>query len=261
MYRILFMLIMFISFNVQAQQSTLVYNISTGKIVFEENTSKIRPIASITKLMTAMVALDYDKDLTRRLQLSKRVGSNLPQQLYTRHQLLTAMLVRSDNAAAETLADDYPGGRKGFIKAMNSLAVRYKAYHTQFDDPTGLSARNISTAVDVASIIEASVKYSVIQEASTRKQVDIDAQTKRKPQVVRLQNTNNPILFEFDSVVVSKTGFTTKAGWCLAMAVDKDNQKYAIVILGSTSKDHRTRTAEKLIQNHTRGIPFTDDSR
>jgi D-alanyl-D-alanine endopeptidase (penicillin-binding protein 7) len=253
MIKLILAVLMLVSTNIYAQQSTLVYNISTGKVVYEENTTRVRPLASITKLMTAMVVLEYDKDLTRRLNLSKRVGSNLPQQQYTREQLITAMLVRSDNAAAETLADDYPGGRRAFIKAMNALAIRHKAYHTHFDDPTGLSARNISTAVDVASIVEAAASYQLIQQLSTKKQVEISANAKRKPLTVRLQNTNNPILFEFDTVVVSKTGFTSRAGWCLAMAVEKDKQMYAIVILGSQSKDHRTRTAERLIQNHTQG--------
>ena len=95
--------------------SVWVYNVTRDRVEYAYNSEQIRPIASITKIMTAMVALDYDKDLSRTLKLSTRVGSNLPRQTYNRWQLFQAMLVRSDNAAAETLAADYPGGRNAFI--------------------------------------------------------------------------------------------------------------------------------------------------
>lgn len=245
--------------SVSAQQSILVYNMSADKITHQQNIHQKRPIASITKLMTAMVTLDYNKDLTRRLMLSKRVGSNLPRQTYTRYELLSAMLVRSDNAAAETLAEDYPGGRKAFIQAMNQMAVGYGMTDTNFDDPTGISALNTSTAVDVAMMIEAASGYWLIREASTKKQVEIETQTKRKINTVRLHNTNSPVLFEFDSIAVSKTGFTSRAGWCLAMAVDKNKQQYAVVILGSSNKQERVKTAERLMYNHMHEFPIEED--
>ena len=96
--------------------SVLLLNTTTNRVEMSRNADRVRAIASITKIMTAMVALDYDKDLSRRLTLTKRVGSYLPRQQYTREQLLEAMLVKSDNAAAETLAEDYQGGIPAFIK-------------------------------------------------------------------------------------------------------------------------------------------------
>jgi D-alanyl-D-alanine endopeptidase (penicillin-binding protein 7) len=102
--------------------SVLLYNLSQDRIVMSRDADRLRSIASITKIMTAMVALDYDKDLSRKLMLSKQVRSHLPRQEYTREQLLKAMLINSDNAAAETIAEDYPGGRSAFIARMNMQA-------------------------------------------------------------------------------------------------------------------------------------------
>ena len=123
-----------------APDSVLLLNTSTNHIELSRNADRVRSIASLTKIMTAMVALDYDKDLSRRLTLTQRVGSFLPRQQYTREQLLEAMLVKSDNAAAETLAEDYPGGRTAFIAEMNRQAQAWQLYNTTFDDASGLSA-------------------------------------------------------------------------------------------------------------------------
>ena len=108
---------------VQAKPSIWVYNHTQDTIVLNQNANTVRPIASITKLMTAMVALDHDPVLTRSIKLVNRVGSSLPGGQYTRRQLFDAMLVRSDNAAAETLAQDFPGGRVAFVRAMNRRAL------------------------------------------------------------------------------------------------------------------------------------------
>lgn len=250
MKKLFFMFLILLTTNVQAEHSILVYSSSADKIIHQQNIYQTRPLASITKLMTAMVTLDFDKDLSKKLLLNTRVGSNLPRQQYTRYQLLNAMLVRSDNAAAETLAEDYPGGRKAFIQAMNDMAATYGMLNTRFDDPTGLSNLNISTAIDIALMVEAASNYWVIRDASIKKQIVVETQTKRRTQNVHLNNTNSPILFEFQDIVVSKTGFTSRAGWCLAMAIEKDRHKYVVVILGAPNKKERVKTAERLMHKH-----------
>lgn len=234
----------------KTEPSVIVYNTAKDRIEYSHNKDAVRPIASVTKIMTAMVALDYDKNLQRTLKLDGRVGSHLPKQKYNRWQLLQAMLVRSDNAAAETLANDYPGGRSAFIAAMNRQAQEWGMVNTRFEDPTGLSANNISTATEIASMMEISSGYWLIQEVSTRKQVAVEAQFKKRIGTVNLKNTNSPLLFEFDNIVVSKTGFTSQAGFCLGLVVEQKRQQYIIVVLGSRTKQDRIRTVEKVMYNH-----------
>lgn len=234
----------------KTEPSVIVYNTAKDRIEYSHNKDAVRPIASVTKIMTAMVALDYDKNLQRTLKLDGRVGSHLPKQKYNRWQLLQAMLVRSDNAAAETLANDYPGGRSAFIAEMNRQAQEWGMVNTRFEDPTGLSANNISTATEIASMMEISSGYWLIQEVSTRKQVAVEAQFKKRIGTVNLKNTNSPLLFEFDNIVVSKTGFTSQAGFCLGLVVEQKRQQYIIVVLGSRTKQDRIRTVEKVMYNH-----------
>lgn len=232
------------------EPSVIVYNISHNRIEYARNIQVQRPIASVTKIMTAMITLDHDKDLTRQLTLSKRVGSNLPIQQYNRWQLLQAMLVRSDNAAAETLAADYPGGRIAFINRMNSQAREWGLSNTRFEDPTGLGAGNISNVEEIASLMETSAAYWVIREISTRKQVVVEAQFKKRVRSINLNNTNLPLLFEFDNILISKTGLTSRAGWCVGLVVEQNRQQYAVVVLGAQSKQDRFRTVERVMYNH-----------
>ena len=232
------------------EPSVWVYNATRDRVEYAYNSEQVRPIASVTKIMTAMVALDYDKDLSRTLKLSSRVGSSLPKQNYNRWQLFQAMLVRSDNAAAETLAADYPGGRDAFIARMNWQAQQWGMKQTRFEDPTGLSSNNISSVTDVANMMEASSGYWLIQEVTTRKQIAVETQFKKRIRTVSLNNTNSPLLFEFDNIIVSKTGLTSKAGWCLGLVVEQKRQQFVIVILGAPTKQERIKTVQKIMYNH-----------
>lgn len=232
------------------EPSVWVYNMTRDRVEYAYNSEVARPIASVTKIMTAMVALDHDKDLGRTLKLSKRVASHLPHQTYNRWQLFQAMLVRSDNAAAETLAEDYPGGRAAFIARMNAQAREWGMTQTRFEDPTGLSPNNISIVSEIASMMETSAGYWLIQEVSTRKQIAVETQFKKRIRTVSLNNTNSPLLFEFDNIIVSKTGLTSQAGWCVGLVVEQRRQQYAIVVLGARTKQDRIRTVEKVMYNH-----------
>lgn len=233
-----------------ANGSIFVYNKSTDDVIVSNNHTTLRPIASITKVMTAMVYLDYHQYLNTKIKLITPVRSNLPRQEYSRKDLLAAMLVRSDNAAAETLAADYPGGREAFIRAMNSKARNLKMNNTRFVDPSGLSSGNVSTAGEVNDMMLASARYPIIREASIAKQASFETFHKQKIRVIELPNTNRPLLLEFDSIIVSKTGYTTPAGWCVGMVVEKDRQIYVIVVLGSKTKQERYETAKRLMINH-----------
>ena len=230
--------------------SVYLYNVTDNRMEYQRNSNETRAMASITKLMTAMVTLDHDKNLQRKIKLITPVKSNLPRQDYSRYDLLMAMLVRSDNAAAETLAADYPGGRRAFITAMNRQARQLDLRTVQFDDPSGLSSKNTGTAGDVANMVQIASGYWVIREASTRKDVEFETRYQKKIRKIKLNHTSGDLLFAFDSVIVSKTGLTNSAGWCVGMMVEQNQKQYVIVVLGSRTKQQRTTTAQDLLYNH-----------
>ena len=231
-----------------AQPSTLVYNLNSNRVERSENADQVRPMASITKLMTAMVTLErfsLDSDNTRIL--------------------LEKLLIRSDNAAAETLARRYPGGRSVFISRMNAKAQELGLYHTRFEDPSGIGAGNVTTATELVEIVRAAGKFPAIRNIASRTEISYPVQIKQRVkdksgkkkktrtyQVVRqtlvtLPNTNHNIMFEFSEIAISKTGTTSKAGKCLAMLVRKADQEYAVIILGEPNRQARDRTARELI--------------
>jgi len=233
-----------------AATSVWVYNQTQDAIVLNQQANTVRPIASITKLMTAMVALDHDPVLSRSVKLSDRVGSKLPPGQYTRRQLFDAMQVSSNNAAAETLAQDYPGGRSAFVQAMNRRASGLGMTSTRFQDPSGLSRNNVGTAGDMGTLVTTAGKYALIREISVQRQIQIESHFKKRIRVISLPNTNQPLLFDFDNIHVSKTGFTNPAGWCVALLVEKNKQTFAIVVLGAENKSKRLDTIKDLMYNH-----------
>ena len=233
-----------------AATSVWVYNQTQDTIVLNQQANTVRPIASITKLMTAIVALDHDTVLSRSVKLSGVVGSNLPPGQYTRRQLFDAMLVRSDNAAAETLAQDYPGGRTAFVRAMNRRAVVLGMSSTRFQDPSGLSRNNVGTAGDMGTLVTTAGTYALVREISVQRQIQIESHFKKRIRVILLPNTNQPLLFNFDNIRVSKTGFTNPAGWCVALLVEKNKQIFSVVVLGSENKSKRLDTVKDLMYNH-----------
>ena len=230
--------------------SVLLYNLTQDRVEMARDADRLRSIASITKIMTAMVALDYDKDLSRKLMLSKQVRSHLPRQEYTREQLLKAMLINSDNAAAETIAEDYPGGRSAFIARMNITADIWGMKDTNFVDPSGLGVFNVSTVRDVANMMTTATGYWFITEVSSQKQAAIETKYKKRVRTINLPHTSGQLLFTFDSVLVSKTGLTSSAGWCVGMVVEQNGQKYAVVVLGSRNKRERLETVKNIRYNH-----------
>ena len=160
------------------------------------------------------------------------------------------MLIRSDNAAAETLAEDYPGGRVEFIKRMNQQAKDWDILHTHFEDASGLGSRNTSTAVDISNIIITASSYWLINDTSIKKQALIEAKIKNKIKRIILPHTNSQMLLEFDNIVTTKTGFTNPAGWCIALLVKHNGQEFVVVVLGSKNKLERRKLVEKVMHTH-----------
>lgn len=221
----------------------LLHNINTDQTVVSDNADIVRPMASITKLMTAMVALDHYK-LADRIKTGKKTTETV-------ENLMTRLLVRSDNHASEILAQNYPGGRSSFLEAMNLKTKLLGLNNTHFDDPSGLIATNTTTARDLVKMVNAAGSYEFISHTSRQPEVQQITPGKKKPHTVVLPNTNRTILFEFNNILVSKTGFTSRAGRCLALLVDKHGQKYAIIILGEPTKQAREQVARNLLTFNT----------
>lgn len=232
-----------------APPSMFVYNQTQGQIVANSLDRTVRPIASITKLMTAMVVLDSNAELAATMHLDRKVRGSLPRGKYSRADLLAAMLVKSDNSAAETLAENYPGGRAAFIRAMNVKAQTMGLDNTSFEDPSGLGRDNISTAQEVARIVQQANNYPAIQHVSTQTRVSVAPSS--GPRSVAVNNTNTRFLAIFPhSVMVSKTGFTVPAGYCMSLLVENQGQQFVIVVLGERSKFTRLTEVKRIMYQH-----------
>ncbi len=229
-----------------AAPASMLYDISNNLVVSQEGDDIQRPIASITKLMTAMVVLDSVVDMNQLVRLNRQVGTSLPRKEYTRLELLHALLVRSDNAAAETLAEHHPGGRSSFVRAMNSKAQILELENTRFVDPSGLGIFNVSTMREIGIMLKTANAYEPIRNISTQTEVKLPAD--KKSQWTRFFNTNHSILTQFSNIVVSKTGFTVPAGFCVAMIMNQSGRDIAVIVLGEKDKIHRSTTVNRIVQ-------------
>ena len=241
----------------EPEPSVWLYNQTQDQVVVERNAYQVRPFASITKLMTAMIVIDQDWNWERRLQLSKLAGSRLPTGRYTRGELLRALLINSDNAAAETFAADYPGGRSAFLQAMNQRAWNLGMYSTQFQDPSGLSSGNVSNAGDLGAMIRAAGEYSIIRDISTQSHVAVETHGRKRTRIMELNNTNGRALGMIDNVRVGKTGFTNPAGFCMGLQVQQQGEVYLVVVLGAKNSAKRLDLVKNLLYNHTAEVADT----
>ena len=205
---------------------------SNGKILEGSNITEVRSIASITKLMTAMVVLDSGQSLTEII----------PKKLYnkqlTRETLIDLAIVKSDNNAAKMLCDYYPGGYKSCVEAMNIKASILQMNNSTFTDPTGRFHTNVSTAEDLIKLVFAASQYPLIVEASN---MDAVRWPLTKKKTAEFRNTNSLVGNGY-RFLVSKTGFINKAGGCIVMMMDTANGIRTVVLLGS--KNTKTRIPE-----------------
>lgn len=235
----------FATLSTWATPVSMVYDISANRIVSQQGDNTQRPIASLTKLMTAMVVLDSKVPLGELVTINRLKGTILPQKDYSRLELLYAMLVKSDNSAAETLAENHPGGRSRFMATMNQRAREMGLTNTQFADPSGLSIFNISTLIEVGVMLQTANDYELIRNISTQREVRLVTNKKRS---VNLLNTNHSILTQFKDIVVSKTGFTNPAGFCIGMVLNRQGHEFIVVVLGEKNKHQRTATVNRIMK-------------
>tara|TARA_R110000868_G_scaffold181451_1_gene422410 strand:+ start:79 stop:609 length:531 start_codon:yes stop_codon:yes gene_type:complete len=166
-------------------------------------------------------------------------------------------LVNSDNAAAETFAADYPGGRSAFLHTMNQRAWNLGMYSTQFQDPSGLSSGNVSNAGDLGTLIRAAGGYSIIRDISIQPHVAVETHSRKRTRMMELNNTNGRALGMINNIQVSKTGFTNPAGFCMALQVEQQGEVYLVVVLGAKNSAKRLDLVKNLLYNHTAEIADT----
>ena len=230
----------------------LVQDLESGELLFEKNSETVLPIASITKLMTAIVVLEGKLDLEQRVVISQddvtstrsaRIRGRLrPGSTLTRDDLLLLALMASDNRAAAALARTAPGGSDDFVAAMNREAERLGLHDTRFSDPTGLSPDNVSSAQDLAKLVKAAHAYPLIREYSTRR----SAHVKARGGTVGFSNTNSLVRSGKWDIELSKTGYIHAAGRCLVMYVRVASRDLVVVLLDSYGKYSRIGDAQRI---------------
>jgi len=230
----------------------LVQDAESGETLYEKNSETILPIASITKLMTAIVVLERELDLEQRVAVSaedlratrsSRVRGRLrPGSVLTRDELLLLTLMASENRAAAALARTYPGGTEAFVAAMNAEAGRLGLQDTRFADPTGLSPDNVSSAHDLAGLVRAAHSYPLIREYSTRP----SAQVRARGGTVGFRNTNSLVRSDSWDIELSKTGYISAAGRCLVMHMRVASRDLVVILLDSWGKYTRVADARRI---------------
>lgn len=238
--------------------SVLVLNQNNGKVVMEKNSRKVVPIASISKLMTAMVVLDAklpmngvvsidENDIDHRKKTSSRlpIGTRM-----TRETAMLLALMSSENRAANTLGRHYPGGLSAFVRDMNKKAKSLGMYNTRFVEPTGLSNQNVSTAQDLAKMVAAATKYPKIRQFTTTAEATLDL----NGQLKEYRNSNSLVRGGDWDIGVSKTGYISEAGRCLVMQAALANEPFIIVLLDSNTTAMRAADANSIknwVENST----------
>lgn len=252
--------------------AALVIDQKSGEALYAKNTDVATPIASITKLMTAMVTLDAGLPLDEEITIGpedmdrlKGTGSRLALGTrLSRGELLHLALIASENRAAAALSRVYPGGRDAFIAAMNRKAREIGMRQANFVDSTGLNSKNQATAADLAKMVDASYRYPLIRQISSSGSYDISVPGRKVVRIkengkikrvarpvqrhIAFHNTNSLTRNSEWDIGVSKTGYINEAGRCLVMQASIAERKVIIVLLDSWGKFSRIGDAQRIKQ-------------
>jgi D-alanyl-D-alanine endopeptidase (penicillin-binding protein 7) len=235
-----------------ALRSSVAYVVDerTGESLFDKNSQAVLPIASISKLMTAMVALDAGVPMTDVMEVTdedrdyeKGTGSRLSVgSRLSREDMLHIALMSSENRAAAALSRYFPGGRPAFVAAMNRKAKQLGMNDTHFSDPTGLSSQNVSSARDLVKMVKAAYQYPMIRRFSTDSNYDVNTGRRELHYV----STNHLIGHAGWEIGLQKTGYINEAGQCLVMQANVDGRTVIMILLDSSGKYSRFADATRV---------------
>ncbi len=228
----------------------LVEDQQSSRLIVQKNAEAVMPIASITKLMTAMVVLDSGMNLKESIVINnsdvdtlRHSRSRLPVgTCLTRADALLLALMASENRAANALGRNYPGGREAFVAAMNAKAQTLRLGNTRFADPAGLSGGNVSCAHDLVKMADAAYRYPVIRDFTTREDATITSGRRQ----LTFRNTNHLVRSPRWQIGLSKTGFLDEAGRCLVMQAQVAQRPVLIVLLDAQGKLTRFGDANRI---------------
>lgn len=242
-----------------SSQHAVVYEEDSGKVLLEKNAHDVVPIASLTKLMTAMVVLDAKLDMNDLITIDesdvdtlKFSSSRVPVgTVLTRAAILELALMSSDNRAAAALARTYPGGRPAFVRAVREKLDALGMHNTSIEEPTGLSPNNRSSAADLVKMATAAAAYPEIGRITTVSEDQLDMNGR----MVEYRNTNRLVGRDGWNIMLSKTGFTREAGRCLVMRFQAAGKSVIVVLLNARESAARMMDAEN-VQRFLAGEPL-----
>jgi D-alanyl-D-alanine endopeptidase (penicillin-binding protein 7) len=230
--------------------SVLIIDQSDSSVLYSRHSDVPMPIASITKLMTALVVLDAKQPLNEPIQITDAdrdrpkggfsrlaVGTTL-----SRGDLMHLALMSSENRAAHALGNNYPGGVAAIVAAMNSKAAQLHMTNARFVDPTGLSSQNVASPEDLSKLVIAASQNPTIREYSTDRRYAV----KVRRHLVEFHNTDNLVSNPAWNIIVQKTGYIAEAGKCLVMAAVIEGRSVVIVLLDSFGKYTRVADAKRI---------------
>lgn len=228
----------------------VVANHRTGEVISERNGNRVMPIASLTKLMTALVVLDANLRLNEMLTVTnadidriKGTGSRLAiGSRLSRAEMLHIALMSSENRAASALARHYPGGQRAFVEAMNAKARMLGMWNTRYADSTGLNPRNVSTAQDLAKLAAAAASYPLIRQYST----DQQSYVRTNKRQLHYLNSNRLIREGQWEFTLSKTGYIREAGRCLVLGTKVNREPVIMVLLNAETTNDRVADAKRI---------------
>jgi serine-type D-Ala-D-Ala endopeptidase (penicillin-binding protein 7) len=230
--------------------SVLVVDQNDSSVLYSRHSDVAAPIASITKLMTALVVLDAKQPLDEPIQITE-ADRDIPKSAYsklivgatlTRGDLMHLALMSSENRAAHALGNNYPGGITVMVAAMNAKAAALGMNNSHFVDPTGLSSENVASPEDLTKLVMAAAKNRTIREYSTDKSYTVRVHK----HLVEYHNTDNLVANPTWNIIVQKTGYIAEAGKCLVMAAVIEGRSVVIVLLDSLGKYTRVADAKRI---------------
>jgi D-alanyl-D-alanine carboxypeptidase/D-alanyl-D-alanine endopeptidase (penicillin-binding protein 7) len=229
----------------------IVVDDETGEVLLHKDEGTAAPMASLTKLMTAMVVLDAGQDTAERIRIDvadldrlKHTRRGLPVgAVLPRGELLELSLIASDNRATSALARHYPGGSEAFHAAVRDKIASLGLEHTAIEEPTGLSPNNLSSPQDMVKVLRAAAGYAEIARITSKDRHAVRLNSRR---TWKVRNTNRFVGAPGWNISLSKTGFTNEAGRCLTMRLEEAGRTVMVVLMGAVGKSHRAVDARNI---------------